>query len=63
MFVVKGADSVYCKRDRCRHFSLVLASLDELPRCRTTSILIYCLLANHQYMAFMFFSYMWIKLL
>jgi len=30
VFVVKGADSVCCKRDLCRLFSLVLASLDNM---------------------------------
>ena len=30
MFVVVGADNVCCKRDLCRLFSLVLASLDSM---------------------------------
>ena len=30
MFVVEGADSVCCKSDQCRFFSLVLASLDNM---------------------------------
>jgi len=30
VFVVDGADSVCCKRDLCRLFSLVLASLDNM---------------------------------
>jgi len=29
VFVVDGADNVSCKRDLCRLFSLVLASLDN----------------------------------
>jgi len=30
VFVVEGADSVCCKSDQCRFFSLVLASLDNM---------------------------------
>jgi len=30
MFVVDGADNVYCKRDMCRLFSLMLVSLDSV---------------------------------
>jgi len=30
MFVVDGADNVCCKKDLCRFFILVLASLDRM---------------------------------
>jgi len=30
VFVVEGANSVCCKSDQCRLFSLVLASLDNM---------------------------------
>jgi len=30
MFVIDGADNVYCRRDLCRLFNLVLSSLDRI---------------------------------
>ena len=38
MFVVEGADSVCCNSDRCRPFSLVLASLDNMSALKFSNL-------------------------
>jgi len=45
MFVVDGVDNVYCERDLCRLFSLVLASLDSMLTL-TFSLLGMCWMLN-----------------
>jgi len=38
VFVVEGADSVCCNSDRCRPFSLVLASLDNMSALKFSNL-------------------------
>jgi len=47
MFVVDGADYVYCKKDLCQLFSLLLASLDRMSAL-TFSLLGMCWSIHNQ---------------
>jgi len=55
VFVMEGTDSVCCKSDRCRLFSLVLANLDNMSAL-TFSYLVMCWMYSHPKVDWMMFQ-------